>query len=148
MLQTHLDFPNNSLFQGQQQWDTGAFEPLNYVIYEWSLSLPLFILFVLFDKYGEDSMKRSLYNRLNSQLAYAVITIITFHTPITAWRVFIGPLKSIAADFCSFHKIFLSTQATLGTSNSLLWGRRWGRRRGSISILKKVMSIASTSTVV
>ena len=70
---------------------------------EFFISIPLFILFIFFDKYGEDSMKRSLFNCLNSQLAYPVITMITFYTPITTWRVFIGPLNAIAADFGSFY---------------------------------------------
>ena len=59
------------------------------------------LLFILFEKYGEDSMKRSLYNRLNSQCAYSVIINILFCTPAWTWRVYIGPLSSVAANFTS-----------------------------------------------
>ena len=75
------------------------FEKLHGLIYEQFLSIPLFYFFILFDKYGEDSMKRSLYNYLTSQMSYPVIIQGIFYTPITAWRVYIGPLNSIAADF-------------------------------------------------
>ena len=59
------------------------------------------LLFILFEKYGEDSMKRSLYNRLNSQCVYSVIISILFYTPAWTWRVYIGPLSSVAANFTS-----------------------------------------------
>ena len=59
------------------------------------------LLFILFEKYGEDSMKRSLYNRLNSQCVYSVIISILFCTPAWTWRVYIGPLSSVAANFTS-----------------------------------------------
>ena len=59
----------------------------------------ILLLFILFEKYGEDSMKRSLYNRLNSQCTYSVIINILFCTPAWTWRVYIGPLSSVAANF-------------------------------------------------
>ena len=61
--------------------------------------LIILLLFIVFEKYGEDSMKRSLYNRLNSQCAYPVIINILFCTPAWTWRVYIGPLSSVAANF-------------------------------------------------
>ena len=66
------------------------------------VSLPLFYFLILFDKYGEDAMKRSLYNYLSSQIAYPVIVLIIFNRPFEVWRVFVGPLKSIVADFHVF----------------------------------------------
>ena len=63
--------------------------------------LIILLLFILFEKYGEDSMKRSLYNRLNSQCVYSVIISILFYTPAWTWRVYIGPLSSVAANFTS-----------------------------------------------
>ena len=76
------------------------------VVTEFPMAI-IFLLFILFEKYGEDSMKRSLYNRLNSQCAFAVIINILFCTPAWTWRVYIGPLCSVAADFTSLiGKIF------------------------------------------
>ena len=66
------------------------------------ISIPLFYFLILFDKYGEDAMKRSLYNRLNSQIAYPVIVLIIFNRPFEVWRVFVGPLNSIVAVFHVF----------------------------------------------
>ena len=58
----------------------------------------LAMLFILYDKYGEDSMKRSLYNRLTSQFAYPVIISTFFSTPAWTWRIYFGPISSTAAD--------------------------------------------------
>ena len=69
---------------------------------EFFISIPLFYFLILFDKYGEDAMKRSLYNRLNSQIAYPVIVLIIFNRPFEVWRVFVGPLNSIVAVFHVF----------------------------------------------
>ena len=66
------------------------------------ISIPLFYFLILFDKYGEDAMKRSLYNYLSSQIAYPVIVLIIFNRPFEVWRVFVGPLNSIVADFHVF----------------------------------------------
>ena len=66
------------------------------------ISIPLFYFLILFDKYGEDAMKRSLYNYLSSQIAYPVIVLIIFNRPFEVWRVFVGPLNSIIADFHVF----------------------------------------------
>ena len=66
------------------------------------LSLPLFYFLILYDRYGGDSMKRSLSNYLTSQVAYPVIIMIIFNRPTIVWRVFMGPLNSIVADFSIF----------------------------------------------
>ena len=66
------------------------------------ISIPLFYFLLLFEKYGEDAMKRSLYNYLSSQIAYPVIVLIIFNRPFEVWRVFVGPLNSIVADFHVF----------------------------------------------
>ena len=65
-------------------------------------SLPLFYSLILYDRYGGDSMKRSLSNYLTSQVAYPVIIMIIFNRPTIVWRVFMGPLNSIVADFSIF----------------------------------------------
>ena len=62
------------------------------------ISNVLAMLFILYDKYGEDSMKRSLCNRLTSQFAYPVIISIFFATPAWTWRIYFGPISSTAAD--------------------------------------------------
>ena len=72
------------------------------MITDFFISTPLFIFFILFDKYGEDPMKRSLYNHLMSQTAYTVILQTLFYAPTSAWRVYIGPLNSFAADLNTF----------------------------------------------
>ena len=69
---------------------------------EFFLGLPLFYSLILFDRYGGDSMKRSLSNYLTSQIAYPVIIMIIFNRPTIVWRVFMGPLNSIVADFSIF----------------------------------------------
>ena len=69
---------------------------------EFFLSLPLFFSLILYDRYGGDSMKRSLSNYLTSQIAYPVIIMIIFNRPTIVWRLFMGPLNSIVADFSIF----------------------------------------------
>ena len=66
------------------------------------ISNVLSVLFILYDKYGEDSMKRSLCNRLTSQFAYPVIISTFFSTPAWAWRIYFGPISSTAADVAVF----------------------------------------------
>ena len=66
------------------------------------ISNVLCILFILYDKYGEDSMKRSLCNRLTSQFAYPVIISTFFSTPAWTWRIYFGPISSTAADVAVF----------------------------------------------
>ena len=72
------------------------------MVTDFFVCIPLFFFFLLFDKYGEDSMKRSLYNYLTSQISYPVIIQSIVYNPMMAWRIYIGPLNSIAADFNVF----------------------------------------------
>ena len=58
----------------------------------------LSVLYILYEKYGEDSMKRSKYNRLNSQFCYPVIISNLLSRPAWTWRTFMGPISSTAAD--------------------------------------------------
>ena len=60
------------------------------------------VLFILFDKNEGDPMKRSLYNRINSQGAYPWILSSLVCTPVWTWRVFNGPLKTYMADLVIF----------------------------------------------
>ena len=59
-------------------------------------------LFILFEKYGEDSMKRSLYNQIISQIGYPGILSSLLVTPIWIWRLVFGPLNFVVADFAVF----------------------------------------------
>ena len=65
---------------------------------DYFVSNVLAMLFILYDKYGEDSMKRSMYNRLNSQFAYPLIISNFLSRPAWTWRVYFGPISSTAAD--------------------------------------------------
>jgi hypothetical protein len=65
---------------------------------DYFVSNVLAMLFILYDKCGEDSMKRSMYNRLNSQFAYPVIISNLLSRPAWTWRVIFGPISSTAAD--------------------------------------------------
>merc|ERR1712051_909827 len=58
----------------------------------------LSVLYILYEKYGEDSMKRSNFNRLNSQFCYPVIISNLLSRPAWTWRTFMGPISSTAAD--------------------------------------------------
>ena len=69
---------------------------------DYFISNVLAMLFILYDKYGEDSMKRSLSNRLTSQFAYPVIISTFFTTPAWTWRIYFGPVSSSAADVAVF----------------------------------------------
>ena len=68
------------------------------ILTDYFISNVLCTLFILYDKYGEDSKKRSMYNRLNSQFAYPVIISNLLSRPAWTWRTFFGPISSTAAD--------------------------------------------------
>jgi hypothetical protein len=72
------------------------------ILTDYLISNVLAMLFILYDKYGEDSMKRSLCNRLTSQFAYPVIISTMFSTPAWTWRIYFGPISSTAADVAVF----------------------------------------------
>ena len=52
-----------------------------------------YFLIILYEKHGEDSMKRSLFNQLISQASYPVLLHNLVCTPAWIWRLFIGPLN-------------------------------------------------------
>ena len=68
------------------------------ILTDYFISNVLCTLFILYDKYGEDSKKRSMYNRLNSQFAYPVIISNLLSRPAWTWRTYVGPISSTAAD--------------------------------------------------
>ena len=72
------------------------------LLMDYFISNVLAMLFILYDKYGEDSMKRSLCNRLTSQIAYPLIINNILCQPAWAWRIYFGPISSTAADVAVF----------------------------------------------
>ena len=57
------------------------------------LSNPYYFLVILYEKYGEDSMKRSLHNQLIGQVAYPIILHNLVGSPAWIWRILKGPLN-------------------------------------------------------
>ena len=52
-----------------------------------------YFLIILYDKHGEDSMKRSLFNQLIGQASYPIILHNLVCVPTWIWRLFMGPLN-------------------------------------------------------
>ena len=65
---------------------------------EFFVSNVLAVLFVMFDKYGEDSMKRSLFNQIIAQVSYPIITSSLISTPCWILRLAFGPLTPLLAE--------------------------------------------------
>ena len=68
------------------------------ILTDYFITNVLCTLWILYDKYGEDSKKRSMYNRLNGQFAYPVIICNLLSRPAWTWRTYVGPISSTAAD--------------------------------------------------
>jgi hypothetical protein len=56
-------------------------------------SNPYYFLVILYEKYGEDSMKRSLHNQLIGQVSYPIILHNLVCSAAWIWRIFKGPLN-------------------------------------------------------
>ena len=56
-------------------------------------SNPYYFLIILYEKYGEDSMKRSLHNQLIGQVSYPIILNNLVGSAAWSWRIFKGPLN-------------------------------------------------------
>ena len=52
-----------------------------------------YFLIILYEKHGEDRMKRSLYNQLISQASHPIILHNLVSSAAWIWRIFIGPLN-------------------------------------------------------
>ena len=76
--------------------------------------------FILFDKYGNDPMKRSLYNQINGQLPYPTILSSVICTPAWTWRIYIGPLNTFMADVTIFIHNSCIIWTLLGLSEAIL----------------------------
>lgn len=50
------------------------------------------LIFVYFEKYGGDPLKRSILNQITVQASYCAIANNLMTMPALAWRIFIGPL--------------------------------------------------------
>ena len=71
------------------------------MIYE-SFNNLMHIFMIMFEKYGGDPMKRSINNRLVTQMGCAMILHNLVSTSIFTWRVIFGPVYLPAAVFESF----------------------------------------------
>ena len=69
---------------------------------EFFISNLLSVLFIMFDKYGEDSLKRSLFNQVIIQVSYSVIISSLISTPCWILRLAFGPLPLILANTTAF----------------------------------------------
>ena len=61
---------------------------------------------IMFEKYGSDSMKRSLNNQLTSHLMFNQLVENNIATPIFIWRALVGPVHPYIALSVSFVRNF------------------------------------------
>jgi hypothetical protein len=62
----------------------------------------LCLLFVQFEKYGNDPMKRSVANLIVSQIGYVGALSNVVFLPLLTWRVIIGPIQPDLSGKCHF----------------------------------------------
>ena len=62
----------------------------------------LCLLFVQFEKYGNDPMKRSVANLIVSQIGYVGALSNVVFLPFLTWRVIIGPIQPDLSGKCHF----------------------------------------------
>ena len=60
----------------------------------------LCLLFLQFEKYGNDPMKRSIANLIVSQIVYVGVLSNIVFLPFLAWRVIIGPIQPDLSGKC------------------------------------------------
>ena len=63
-------------------------------LYSMTINNILTILIIQFEKFGGDSMKRSLHNQLLTQVCYSSILSNLICTPVLAWRIIFTRLVS------------------------------------------------------
>ena len=62
----------------------------------------LCLLFLQFEKYGNDPMKRSVANLIVSQIFYGAALSNIIFSPFLTWRVIIGPIQPDLSGKCHF----------------------------------------------
>ena len=64
-------------------------------LYTMTINNILTILMIQFEKFGGDSMKRSLHNQLLTQVGYSIILYNIICTPILTWRIIFTRLVKV-----------------------------------------------------
>ena len=97
------------------------------------------LLSVIFEKYANDSMKRSLNNQLTSHLMFSMFLNNNVTLPIFIWRVIFGPIHQYISTFVAFLRNFyvtwnllLLTQMTVVKSLLIF---KWPLMSGKVSVL-------------
>ena len=97
------------------------------------------LLSVIFEKYANDSMKRSLNNQLTSHLMFSMFLNNNVTLPIFIWRVIFGPIHQYIATIVAFLRNFyvtwnllLLTQMTVVKSLLLF---KWPLMSGKVFVL-------------
>ena len=97
------------------------------------------LLSVIFEKYANDSMKRSLNNQLTSHLMFSMFLNNNVTLPIFIWRVIFGPIHQYIATIVAFLRNFyvtwnllLLTQMTVVKSLLLF---KWPLMSGKVSVV-------------
>ena len=97
------------------------------------------LLSVIFEKYANDSMKRSLNNQLTSHLMFGMFLNNNVTLPIFIWRVIFGPIHQYISIFVAFLRNFyvtwnllLLTQMTVVKSLLLF---KWPLMSGKVFVL-------------
>ena len=97
------------------------------------------LLSVIFEKYANDSMKRSLNNQLTSHLMFSMFLNNNVTLPIFIWRVIFGPIYQYISTFVAFLRNFyvtwnllLLTQMTVVKSLLIF---KWPLMSGKVSVL-------------
>ena len=67
----------------------------------------LCLLFLQFEKYGNDPMKRSVANLIVSQIGYVGALSNVVFLPFLTWRVIIGPIQTNLSGKCHFCLIIM-----------------------------------------
>ena len=97
------------------------------------------LLSVIFEKYANDSMKRSLNNQLTSHLMFGMFLNNNVTLPIFIWRLIFGPIHQYISTFVAFLRNFyvtwnllLLTQMTVVKSLLLF---KWPLMSGKVFVL-------------
>ena len=80
----------------------------------------LCLLFLQFEKYGNDPMKRSVANLIVSQIGYVGALSNVVFLPFLTWRVIIGPIQPDLSGKCHFtHFCLIIKLVSSGSLQSL-----------------------------
>lgn len=60
------------------------------------------LAYIYFERYGQDPLKRSIFNQISVQVSYGMILNNLIVMPSLAWRVYVGALDDGISCFVSF----------------------------------------------